>query len=230
MKLSEYFDRFRMVEVQESFFDPPGDRTLLRWRRQAPEGFAFTILAWQLITHPPTYGGYRRIRRSWDRAAGERFGSFQPTEQTRWAWEATERAARILDARAIVFRTPASFTPTRRNRENLERFFASVERGPCHLVWEPDGMWQEPETGDLCEECGLILSVDPLVSKPVPGRAFYFRMREKTRGRDVYTEDDFSEICGLASDAQEEGGDGFFVWQTPDAARDAMRFQRRCAG
>lgn len=226
MKLSDYFKRFNLVEVQESFFDPPTERTLARWRREAPEGFAFSIRAWQLITHPSTYPGYQRIRRPWEQAARDRYGSFQHTEQTQWAWEVVERAARILDAKAIVFHTPASFTPTRQNRENLVRFFDSIERGPYRLIWEPDGIWDEQETEALCRECGLVAAVDPLLSRPFSGDAFYFRMREKTRGRGAYTEDDFFDIRATAPDADEKDGEGFFVWQTPDAARDAYRFAK----
>ncbi len=228
MKQVEYFRRFNLVEVQQSFFDPPTERTLARWRRQAPAGFAFSIRAWQLITHPATYPGYRRIRRPWEQAARDRFGSFQPTEQTWWAWQILERAARILDVKAIVFQTPASFTPTPQNRENLVRFFDSIERSACHLVWEPDGIWDAQETEDLCRRCGLVAAVDPLLGKPFPGEPFYFRMREKTRGRGAYTEDDFFEIRSAASSADEQEQEGFFVWQTPEAARDGSRFAKWC--
>ena len=51
-------------------------------------------------------------------------------------------------------------------------------------------------------------------------------MREKTRGRGAYTEDDFVDIRSRAPAADEQGGEGFFVWQTPDAARDAYRFAK----
>lgn len=229
MKLSRYFETFGLVEVQQSFFDPPTERTLARWRRGAPEGFVFTMRAWQFITHPPTYPGYMRIRRPWDQAARDRFGSLQVTEQTRWAWEIMRRAAEILDAKAIIFHTPASFTPTRENRENLVRFFDSIERGPSHLVWEPDGVWEDEETEALCSECGLIPASDPLISKPCPGEIFYFRMREKTRGRGAYTEDDFFQIYSRALADCHQGGEGFFIWQTPDPARDAKRFVKWCS-
>ena len=229
MRLSDYFQRFDLVEVQESFFDPPTERTLARWRREAPEGFAFSVRAWQLITHPPSYPGYGRIRRSWEEGARDRFGSFQPTEQTRWAWEIVERAVRILEAKAVVFHTPASFTPTRQNRENLVRFFDSIERGPYRLIWEPDGIWDEQETEAICRECGLIAAVDPLLSRPSSEEAFYFRIREKTRGRGAYTEDDFYDIRSAAPGVDEQEGEGFFIWQTPDAARDAYRFMKWCA-
>jgi uncharacterized protein YecE (DUF72 family) len=229
MKLSRYFETFGLVEVQQSFFDPPTERALARWRKGAPEGFVFTMRAWQLITHPPTYPGYRRIRRTWDQAARLRFGSLQYTEQTRWAWTIMRRAAEVLDAKAILFHTPASFTPTRENREDLVRFFDSIERGPFHLVWEPDGVWDDEETEALCGQCGLIPAIDPLMSMPCSGEIFYFRMREKSRGRGAYTEEDFFQIHGQAMAGCDQGREGFFIWQTPDAARDAQRFAKWCS-
>jgi uncharacterized protein YecE (DUF72 family) len=229
MRLSEYFERFNVVEVQESFYDLPSERTLRRWRRAAPEGFAFTMRAWQLITHPASYSGYQRIRRPWDQEAGDRFGLFKPTEQTNWAWGVVRRAAAILEAKAIVFHTPSSFTPTRENKENFVRFFDSVERGPYHLAWEPDGMWEDEEIEDLCQECGLIGVVDPLASKPSPGEIFYFRIREKTRSRGAHGEEDFLEIHDRAVADEERVGDGFFIWNTRDAARSAHHFRKWCA-
>jgi uncharacterized protein YecE (DUF72 family) len=229
MRLSEYFDRFNVVEVQESFYDPPTERTLAKWRRTAPEGFAFTMRAWQLITHPASYSGYQRIRRPWDQEARHRFGLFQPTEQTKWAWGIVRRSAKILDAKAIVFHTPSSFTPTRENKENFARFFGSVERGPYHLAWEPGGMWEDEEIEALCREFGLIGAIDPLISEPWPGEIFYFRINEKTRSRGAHGEDDFFQIQGRAVAGEERVGEGFLIWNTRDAAQDAHRFRKWCA-
>jgi uncharacterized protein YecE (DUF72 family) len=228
MRLSKYFERFDVVEVQESFYDPPTERTLGKWRRAAPEGFAFTMRAWQLITHPASYSGYQRIRRPWDKEARDRFGLFQSTEQTKWAWGIVRRAAEILDAKAIVFHTPSSFTPTRENRENFARFFGSLERGPYHLAWEPDGMWEDEEIEALCREFGLIAVIDPLVCRPCSGEAFYFRIREKTRGRGAHGEDDFFQIHSRAVAGEERVGEGFFIWNTRDAVGDAHRFRKWC--
>lgn len=49
--MREYFERFSIVEVQQTFYEPPARSTLLRWRESAPQGFEFTLKAWQLITH-----------------------------------------------------------------------------------------------------------------------------------------------------------------------------------
>lgn len=52
--VAAYFETFEVVEVQQTFYDPPAPRTLERWRAQAPPGFEFTMKAWQVITHAST--------------------------------------------------------------------------------------------------------------------------------------------------------------------------------
>ena len=49
-----YFQRFSLVEVQQTFCKPPRLETLARWHQEAPEGFEFILKAWQLITHEPS--------------------------------------------------------------------------------------------------------------------------------------------------------------------------------
>ncbi|HEY0528028.1 MAG TPA: DUF72 domain-containing protein, partial [Gemmatimonadaceae bacterium] len=46
-----YYKKFRVVEVQQTFYDPPPIATLERWRGDAPHDFEFTMKAWQVITH-----------------------------------------------------------------------------------------------------------------------------------------------------------------------------------
>ena len=60
--MRSYFSRFEIVEVQQTFYQPPRMETALRWRREAPADFEFAIKAWQLITHPPSSPTYRRAR------------------------------------------------------------------------------------------------------------------------------------------------------------------------
>jgi hypothetical protein len=50
-----YFVRFPVVEIQQSFYQPPRPDTARRWRREAGTSFVFTLKAWQMITHDPTY-------------------------------------------------------------------------------------------------------------------------------------------------------------------------------
>lgn len=49
--LGYYASRFRSVEVNYTFRRQPSEKTLLTWREQTPEGFAFSLKAHQRITH-----------------------------------------------------------------------------------------------------------------------------------------------------------------------------------
>jgi uncharacterized protein YecE (DUF72 family) len=49
--LSYYAGRFRSVEINYTFRRFPSERTLVAWREQTPEGFAFALKANQRITH-----------------------------------------------------------------------------------------------------------------------------------------------------------------------------------
>src|SRR4051794_12441603 len=74
MAFADYVREFPVVEVQQTFYEPPGDATLVRWRRRAPLRFEFTLKAWQLITHeassrPTAVSGARSPRVSGKNAA-----------------------------------------------------------------------------------------------------------------------------------------------------------------
>jgi uncharacterized protein YecE (DUF72 family) len=55
-----YYRQFPVVEVQQTFYDPPPMATIEKWRAQAPADFEFTMKAWQVITHFGTSSTYRR--------------------------------------------------------------------------------------------------------------------------------------------------------------------------
>jgi uncharacterized protein YecE (DUF72 family) len=50
----KYFERFRVVEIQQTFYQIPEIKTAEKWRHAAPPGFEFTMKAWQLIIHLPS--------------------------------------------------------------------------------------------------------------------------------------------------------------------------------
>jgi len=49
--LAFYSSRFRSVEINYSFRRQPSEKTLVTWKEQTPEGFAFAMKAHQRITH-----------------------------------------------------------------------------------------------------------------------------------------------------------------------------------
>ncbi len=62
MAFEDYVREYRLVEVQQTFYEPPRDGTMRRWRAQAPMDFEFTVKAWQLVTHDASSPTYRRLR------------------------------------------------------------------------------------------------------------------------------------------------------------------------
>ena len=97
-----YFREFRVLEVQQTFYDPPQNATLVRWRRQAPPSFEFTLKAWQLITHDASSPTYRRLRRPLSAEQRRDCGSFRTTPVVLAAWERTLECARLLRATAVL--------------------------------------------------------------------------------------------------------------------------------
>lgn len=174
---------FRAVEVQQTFYRLPRVETVRRWRAEAPPDFAFTMKAWQTITHPATSPTYRKARLQV--AHPERYGFFQLTEEVVQAWQATREVALTLDAWAVVFQCPPSFGPTEANFHRVRGFFTRIPRGPFRLVWEPRA-WPLDVAADLCRELDLTLALDPLEHAPPAGVPVYYRLHGRALGRGRY--------------------------------------------
>jgi uncharacterized protein YecE (DUF72 family) len=172
----KYFAHLRLVEVQQTFYQPPQPATAERWRAEAPPGFVYCLKAWQLITHPATSPTYRRLREPLPPEAHGRVGFFRPTPEVWAAWERTREMARLLEAAVIVFQCPASFLPTPEHVEDLRRFFERVDRGAFRFAWEPRGPWPEDLVRGLCRDLDLIHCVDPFQGLPVTFGVAYFRL------------------------------------------------------
>ena len=125
--MAQYAQQFRVVEVQQTFYQPPQISTLERWRAQAPPDFEFTLKAWQLITHEARSPTYKRLKRALSAAERQQCGSFRSTPIVVEAWNVTLACARALGAKRILFQCPASFTPTHEHLENLHRFLGAIK-------------------------------------------------------------------------------------------------------
>lgn len=218
----KYHKNFDLVEVQQTFYQPPQEKTVQRWREEAPSDFEFTLKAWQLITHPPSSPTYRRVQLDIPESRKKNYGFFRPTQEVLQAWEKTEKMARILRASIIVFQCPASFQPTSENKQNLEKFFKSVKRKRYLFILEPRGKWERAEVLALCRELSLLPCVDPSKEKPFPGRIGYFRLHGKTGYRYKHTEPDLKELASLVG-----GFDtAYFMFNNVYMFEDALRFKQ----
>ena len=119
---TRYFREFMFVEVQETYMSLPGQGTIRRWRREAPQGFRFALL------------GPREVGQE-----GFRDGKVIET-----ALRSIEAVAEELEAKTAVFVAPPELAPTRTNKTVLRDFLADPERlARLDLTILDDG---EPQT------------------------------------------------------------------------------------
>lgn len=220
-----YFQQFRVIELQDPFYQPPSTELASKWRQAAPEGFIFTLKAWQLITHPASSPTYRRLKQPIPADRAKAYGSFQPTPEVQQAWQTTAAVARALNAAAIVFQCPASFKPEPSNVRNLRSFFKAVERENRLFCWEPRGSWEPELVRELCQELDLIHCVDPFVTQPVYGQACYFRLHGRGGYNYQYQQDELLELVRRCWQLLETGHEPIYVMFNNVYMRDdAQRF------
>ena len=191
---TSYVRRFPVLEVQHTFYEPPSDAVLTRWRTQAPSSFEFIIKAWQVVTHDSTSPTYRRMKRPLPDSARGRVGSFRTTPEVLGGWQRTLECARVLQATAVLLQCPKSFQPTEENVARLQHFMSQVERPAGRLLWEPRGAWPTQLLEELCAELDLVHVVDPMHSETVTPEQTYYRLNGTTGARHVHTDDELHRL------------------------------------
>jgi uncharacterized protein YecE (DUF72 family) len=220
---ASYYKQFRVVEVQQTFYDPPTDATLERWRAQAPPDFEFTMKAWQVITHRGTSRTYRRLKSPFDDRAREEAGGFRVNETVTRAWTRTMECARILRATGILFQCPASFKSTDENMRAMQNFFDTINRPDgVTLLWEPRGPWADDLVLSLCRELGLVHAVDPFVRPSLTPELIYWRLHGNKTHYANYTDDELQQIREWIPSGP---GDAYVLFNNIPRVRDIKRFR-----
>ena len=220
--LANYFDTFPVVEVQQTFYEPPAPRTMLRWRESAPDGFEFTMKAWQLITHRSTSTTYRRLRTPLTDAERAQTGAFQMNDVVMRGWKTSLEAQRMLRATAILFQCPASFRAEDENIANMRRFFGAIERPDgVRMLWEPRGAsWSDDVIRELCAELQLTHVVDPFDRDSVTTGLTYWRLHGIRTHYHVYTDAELKTLLRKLP----ESGERYVMFNNVPRVGDAERF------
>lgn len=215
----EIFEKHTLLEVQQTFYKPPLERTAEKWRMTAPDKFEFTVKAWQVITHPASSPTYRNVTITLGKK--ENYGSFQPTKEVFEAFDVTATIARRLKARIIVFQTPATFKSGDKAVENMRAFFSSISREFVY-IWESRGDWNPEVIKAVCEELHLVDGVDPFKRKPVTEPA-YFRLHGSPPGNRMYsytyTDTDLRKLYSYCQD------NTYVLFNNITMFEDALRFK-----
>jgi uncharacterized protein YecE (DUF72 family) len=217
---ARYVEEFPLVEVQHTFYEPPDDALLRRWRARVPAGFEFTIKAWQLVTHDSTSPTYRRMKHPLPREHHGEVGSFRTTAPVLAAWERTLECARLLRATAILLQCPRSFRPTPENVERLTTFVRTAARPDARLLWEPRGDWPRPLVEELCRDLDLGHVVDPMHAETVTPERTYYRLHGTTGSRHVHTVDELGRLRELVDGRP----DPYVLFNNLPRTGDAERF------
>ena len=166
--LEHYVSRFPTVELNNSFYRLPDERTFAGWRSRVPKGFVFVVKASRYITH------VRRLRDSSD-----------PVELF-WA-----RATGLGDRLGpILFQTP----PTLKADDRLLSDFLSVLPTGMRAAFEfRHDSWRHDEVFDLLDRAGAawVLADRPRWRVPlvVTGGWSYVRFHQGRPSRPGYSAD-----------------------------------------
>lgn len=219
-----YYEQFRLVEVQKTFYQPPRLKVAQAMRAEAPPSVEFTLLAWQLITHRPSSPSYRRLMVPVEEQKRDHYGSFRPTEEVFEAWEQTLEVAQALEAEIVVFRTPKTFGPGPKNRENMKAFFRECRREGLQLAWEPEvGVWEADEVGRICRELDLIHVVDPTLGREKAGSVIYWRMNGIGGYRHRYTDQELRKFITILRKSKKKKA--YILFNNIHMWDDALHFQ-----
>ena len=223
---AKYFGHFSVVELQDTFYDPPSLAIIEKRRQEAPSDFIFSLKAWQLVTHPPRSPTYRRLKTPIPADSHDRYGFFRPTAEVGQAWERTASIARALGAPVIVFQCPPSFGPTPENKRNLLAFFGGIERGDFVLAWEPRGRCPSNEVEELCQRLDLIHCVDPFAAEATHGAVAYFRLHGRGGYRYRYGDGELEALRRMCLRQVESGRRPVYcLFNNVFMLEDALRFQ-----
>jgi uncharacterized protein YecE (DUF72 family) len=216
---AKYYQTFRCVEIDTSFYQLPKLNTAAKWREEAPAGFRFAMKAWQVITHSASSPTYKRTRidsRDLPHCGG--FG-FNPT--IRWAWDETFAVARELGVFLVLFQSPSGFRQTKEHVAALRRFFERAKRDKFAMGWEPRGAWEPEAVTALCKELDLVHVVDPLVSSPpMSGRLRYYRLHGIGGRSHRYTDEELQALSRLCAGRSPS----YCLFNNMGMVRDAKRF------
>ncbi len=150
MNRGKYFEKLSLLEVATFATSAPSRKAVRGWRTKSPSDAKFSLLASAELTGAK---------------------SFPVDDSSREFTARLVDACEILEAEAIVFRTPAGFTPSAANQDRMREYFgeiASAEAfGNTVRVWEPDGLWEPAGITAIAESLQLTVAIDPLAQDPL---------------------------------------------------------------
>jgi uncharacterized protein YecE (DUF72 family) len=226
MSMHDYALHFPVVEVQNTFYEPPREALMKKWLAITPPSLEYTMKVWQLVTHPAKSPTYRRLKRKLE--PGDNPGYFRDSGIVNEGWQRSLECARVLSATAMLFQCPASFGPDSENVQRMRRFFERIERPSARLLWEPRGAkWIAARelAVSLCLDLGLVYVVDPFVTAPTRGHEVYWRLHGIGGARHSYTDQELEQLRRMLLDVEPDNP-AYVLFNNLPRVGDAKRFSQ----
>jgi uncharacterized protein YecE (DUF72 family) len=207
--MKRYFENYRLVELNSTFYEYPKLETVEGWREKAPGDFEFTVKAHQDISHK---------------------AKMKLDETCIKAFEKMKEICRTLNAKILLIQTPGSFRPDKLGE--AEKFFANINREDLTLVWETRGPeWEKPEVVEKLRQVLSRLNVvhvtDPFRVLPAyTGQIAYFRLHGL--GEELYyyqyTDEELRRLSEIAKNFEAEGKTVYVLFNNLSMFEDGLRF------
>jgi uncharacterized protein YecE (DUF72 family) len=224
--MEDYALHFPVVEVQNTFYEPPRNEVMERWRAVTPPTLEYTMKVWQLVTHSASSPTYRRMKRPLAKDAAP--GFFRDSAAVAEGWQRSVQCATVLNATALLFQCPASFTPVREHIEQMRRFFEGIERPAARLLWEPRGAPWVAKCSlalSLCQDLDLVHVVDPFVTPPDSDQPVYWRLHGPAGPRSSYSDKQLQQLADMLSGVRSPEPQ-YVMFNNMPRVGDAKRFAK----
>jgi uncharacterized protein YecE (DUF72 family) len=207
--MKRYFENYRLVELNSTFYEYPKLETVEGWREKAPGDFEFTVKAHQDISHK---------------------AKMKLDETCIKAFEKMKEICRTLNAKILLIQTPGSFRPDKLGE--AEKFFANINREDLTLVWETRGPeWEKPEVvgrlRQVLSRLNVVHVTDPFRVLPAyTGQIAYFRLHGL--GEELYyyqyTDEELRRLSEIAKNFEAEGKTVYVLFNNLSMFEDGLRF------
>jgi uncharacterized protein YecE (DUF72 family) len=190
------------VEIQETHHALPGMGTIRRWRREAPKGFEFAMLA--------------------PREIGQE--GFREGKVVETALKSLLDVGKELDATTAVFVSPPELASSRANKAAVKDFLTSVRKKFDRVVWEAPTTWDPDDAASLAAEVKVVPARDPLSHGKLDAPIAYYRLPGPAGHKSRYEDPAIEKLAAIAKDAKHK--DATYVFTNVDMFADAKRFKK----
>ena len=233
---NRYFMEFKLVELQNTFYDLPSESDASSLRNTIPADAVLTMKAWQVITHPHTSPTWKRMK-SKPEGDLEKYGYLRPSKENLKAWEKTIDIAKILRVRAVVLQTPPSFKFSDDNLQSVIKFFEqalSITPRDMLVCWEPRGDWNlHRDALKQVIALGIVHVVDILKNDPIINNigVLYVRLHGLGKGevnyRYKYTDSDLENLANKILNYSNSVHEAYILFNNVYMFNDASRFKQK---